>query len=76
MIIQLGNGRIIEMSLEQYLELSEQDLKDIEGLSKQYTKDPLNPFYNSFAKKDNTEKPKKDKDKEDHRKDPYFNPED
>jgi len=50
MIIQLPNGRIIECSLEQYLSLTDEEYKDLNGLSSAYTKEVGNPFYNSFAK--------------------------
>ena len=45
MIYQLPNGRIIEMSLEQYLELDEQDFRELNGLGKEFTSDITNPFY-------------------------------
>jgi hypothetical protein len=50
MIIQLPNGRIIECSLEQYLSLSDEEYKDLNGLSSAYTKEVVNPFYSSFSK--------------------------
>ena len=50
MIIQLPNGRIIECSLEQYLSLTDEEYKDLNGLSSAYTKEVGNPFYNSFSK--------------------------
>lgn len=50
MIIQLANGRIIECSTEQYLSLSDQEVKDLEGLSSHYTKEVSNPFYHMFNK--------------------------
>tara|TARA_R100000935_G_scaffold11163_2_gene22344 strand:+ start:13125 stop:13394 length:270 start_codon:yes stop_codon:yes gene_type:complete len=49
MIVQLPNGRIIECSLEQYLSLSDDEIKDLNGLSSAYTKEVVNPFYNSFS---------------------------
>ena len=50
MIIQLPNGRIIECSVEQYLSLSDDEVKDLNGLSAGYTKEVSDPFYNSFSK--------------------------
>ncbi len=50
MIIQLPNGRIIECSVEQYLSLSDDEFKDLNGLSAGYTKEMSDPFYNSFSK--------------------------
>jgi hypothetical protein len=49
MIIQLPNGRIIECSLEQYLALSDDDVKDLNGLSASYTKEVGDPFYNEYS---------------------------
>jgi|TARA_R110000787_G_scaffold5178_3_gene19046 hypothetical protein len=49
MIIQLPNGRIIECSVEQYLFLSDDDIKDLNGLSTSYTKEVGDPFYNKFS---------------------------
>ncbi len=50
MIYQLPNGRIIECSLEAYLELTDDDIKDLNGLGVQYTKESTNPFYGHFSK--------------------------
>jgi hypothetical protein len=50
MIIQLPNGRIIECSVEQYLSLSDDEVRDLNGLSAGYTKEVGDPFYNSFSK--------------------------
>jgi hypothetical protein len=36
MIIQLPNGRIIECSVEQYLSLSDDEIKDLNGLGGVY----------------------------------------
>lgn len=49
MIYQLPNGRIIELSIEQYLDLSDKDLKDLNGLSSSYSYECNNPFYNLFS---------------------------
>jgi hypothetical protein len=52
MIIQLPNGRIIECSLELYLELEDYEIQELNGLGPMYTKDTDgNPFYSSFAGK-------------------------
>ncbi len=50
MIIQLANGRVIECSVEQYLSLTDQEIKDLEGLSSHYTKEVGDPFYHMFHK--------------------------
>ena len=57
MIYQLPNGRIIEMSLEQFLELDEQDIRELNGLGKEYTSDITNPFYKSTLNSNRREKP-------------------
>ena len=61
MIYQLPNGRIIEMSLEQYLELDEQDFRELNGLGKEFTSDVSNPFYKSVVH--TNKKQKEDSDK-------------
>jgi hypothetical protein len=48
MIYQLPNGRIIEMSVEQFLFLSESDLQELNGIHSSYSTECNNPFYNSF----------------------------
>ncbi len=50
MIIQLPNGRIIECSVEQYLSLTDDEVKELYGLSSAYTKEVNDPFYNMFSK--------------------------
>ena len=37
MIYQLPNGRIIELSVEQFLDLNDTELKDLNGLSTAYS---------------------------------------
>ena len=51
MIVQLPNGRIIECSVEQYLSLTDDEVKDLNGLSSAHTKEVVNPFYNAFSGK-------------------------
>ena len=51
MIVQLPNGRIIECSVEQYLSLTDDEVRDLNGLSSAYTKEVVNPFYNAFSGK-------------------------
>jgi hypothetical protein len=58
MIYQLPNGRIIEMSLEQYLELDEQDIRELNGLGKEFTSEAPNPFYKSSLQNPNKYKEK------------------
>ena len=57
MIYQLPNGRIIEMSLEQYLDLDDQDFRELNGLGKEFTSDITNPFYKSTLNNNKREKP-------------------
>jgi|TARA_A100000172_G_scaffold64689_1_gene44170 hypothetical protein len=57
MIYQLPNGRIIELSIEEYLSLTDEEIRDLNGLSNDYTSDITNPFYKSALKN----KQKKDK---------------
>ena len=49
MIIQLPNGRIVECSVEQYLSLTDDEIKDLNGLGAVYTKEVGDPFYNKFS---------------------------
>ena len=50
MIYQLPNGRIIEISVEQYLSLSDDDINELNGLGAAYTSDCHNPSAFSYAK--------------------------
>lgn len=50
MIYQLPNGRVIEMSLEQYLSMTDEELKDLNGLDNSYSSEVTNPFYRSSLK--------------------------
>ena len=50
MIYQLPNGRIIEMSLEQYLDMDDIEIRELNGLGKEYTSEAPNPFYKSSLK--------------------------
>ena len=50
MIIQLPNGRILECSVEQYLSLSDSEVRELNGLGAGYTKEVGDPFYNRFSK--------------------------
>ena len=57
MIYQLPSGRIIELSVEQFLELSDQDINDFVGLSHVYSIEVANPFFESFTKKTKVKDP-------------------
>jgi hypothetical protein len=52
MIYQLPNGRIIELSVEQFLQLDDTDIKDLNGMSSSYSLECNNPFYNLYAGSD------------------------
>jgi hypothetical protein len=50
MIIQLPSGKTIECSIEIYLELSDEEIKELNGLGVQYTKEESNnPFYDLYS---------------------------
>jgi len=49
MIYQLPNGRVIHLSLEQYLDMSDEELHELACLGDAYTSDPVDPFYKSVA---------------------------
>jgi len=48
MIYQLPDGRIVELSVETYLELSDSEIQELNGLSVYYTKSPTHPWYSPF----------------------------
>ena len=50
MIYQLPNGRIIEMSLEQYLSMDDQELQELNGLGNEFSSEAPNPIYKSSLK--------------------------
>ncbi len=56
MIYQLPNGRIIELSVEQFLELDDTEVKELNGLSSAYSLECSNPFYSLFANGNNEDK--------------------
>tara|TARA_R110000824_G_scaffold273610_2_gene462101 strand:+ start:616 stop:876 length:261 start_codon:yes stop_codon:yes gene_type:complete len=60
MIYQLPNGKCIEMSLEQFLELSDQDITELVALSAIYTLEVNNPFFKPFSKKTKRRDPELD----------------
>ena len=48
MLYQLASGRTIEISLEQYLEMTDEELNDLEGLNFTNTMEINNPFYGTY----------------------------
>jgi len=51
MLYQLRSGRTIELSIEQYLDMTDEELEDLEGLGMQNTMEINNPWSNSYQKK-------------------------
>lgn len=51
MLYQLRSGRTIEISIEQYLDMTDEELEDLEGLGMMNTMEINNPWYNSYQKK-------------------------
>lgn len=49
MIYQLPSGRIIELSVEQYLSLNDADVQEMNGIGFSFTLNCNNPFYNLFS---------------------------
>ena len=48
MLYQLKTGRTIEISIDQYLDMTDEELQDLEGLPNYNTIEVNNPFYNSY----------------------------
>tara|TARA_R110001592_G_scaffold311_1_gene1804 strand:- start:32845 stop:33102 length:258 start_codon:yes stop_codon:yes gene_type:complete len=51
MLYQLRSGRTIEISIEQYLDMTDLELEELEGLGSMNTMEINNPWYNSYQKK-------------------------
>ncbi len=51
MIVQLPNGRVVELSVELYLDLTDEEINELNGLGIHYTKECINPFYQPFNEK-------------------------
>tara|TARA_R110001583_G_scaffold749_5_gene6883 strand:- start:1442 stop:1711 length:270 start_codon:yes stop_codon:yes gene_type:complete len=63
MIYQLPNGRIIELTLEQYLDMTDEEIRDLNGLDSSYTTEAKDPFYKSILGKAKKEKKEVSPDK-------------
>ena len=63
MILQLTNGRFIEISLDQYLEMTDEDLQFLVSLGNVHTKDNPDPFYGKLSDR---EEIKEDEEEEDY----------
>ena len=79
MLYQLKSGRTIEISIEQFLEMTDEELEDLEGLGMHHTMEINNPFYNTYQKNTrekeldlSDEKPLGDIEEEVRRNDSYF----
>ena len=57
MLYQLPSGRTIEISLEQYLDMTDQELQELDCLSSSYTMEINNPFYGTYTKTTREKKP-------------------
>jgi len=58
MIYQLPSGRIIHMSLEQYLDLTDEDIQELNCLGNEFTSEVNDPFFRSELSKGTTRNPK------------------
>jgi hypothetical protein len=66
MLYQLRSGRTIELSLEQYLDMSDEELNELEGLGSHQSMEINNPFYNSYKGSGKVKKePKENNDEHD-----------
>lgn len=54
MLYQLRSGRTIELSLEQYLEMTDEELNELDCLGNSYTIEINNPFFGSYTGKKQT----------------------
>ena len=52
MLYQLANGRTIEISMEQYLDMTDQELQDLECLGNMNTMEINNPWHGRYTKGD------------------------
>ena len=50
MLYQLRSGRTIELSIDQYLDMSDQELQELECVSESHTMEMNDPFYKPYAK--------------------------
>lgn len=49
MVYQLPSGRIVELSIEQFLSFTDGDVQELNGISSSHTSDSDNPFYSLFS---------------------------
>lgn len=50
MLYQLPSGRTIEISVEQYLDMTDEELRELDCLGNANTMELNNPFYGSYSK--------------------------
>lgn len=50
MLYQLASGRTIEISIEQFLDMTDQELQELECISESYSIEMNDPFYKPYAK--------------------------
>lgn len=60
MFLQLQNGRTIELSIDQYLNLSDEDIQYLISCGNEYTFDTSNPFYKKFSYRNKDDKKRED----------------
>ena len=51
MLYQLPSGRTIEISVEQYLDMTDDELRELDCLSSTHTMEINNPFFGSYTGK-------------------------
>ena len=51
MLYQLRSGRTIEISVEQYLDMTDEELQELECLGSQHTMEINNPFHSKYSGK-------------------------
>tara|TARA_R110002020_G_scaffold6077_1_gene25419 strand:- start:5421 stop:5708 length:288 start_codon:yes stop_codon:yes gene_type:complete len=61
MIYQLPSGRIIHLSLEQYLDMTDQELQELNCLGNEYTSEITDPFFRSELSTGTTKQPESNK---------------
>tara|TARA_B100000497_G_C7393150_1_gene250132 strand:+ start:138 stop:395 length:258 start_codon:yes stop_codon:yes gene_type:complete len=57
MLYQLPSGRTIEISVEQYLDMTDEELRELDCLGHSNTMELNNPFYGSYSKGREPKKP-------------------
>ena len=50
MIYQLPNGRCIEISIDQYLDMTDEELQELNCLGDSFTREINNPFHRPYSK--------------------------